>query len=76
MEMQGQYSLGLMYVKGHGILKNQTQAFVWWFMSAVQGEKQALENLHTLSKSMTEEQIAQAQALATKCWESQFQDCD
>ena len=73
---KAQYSLGLMNVKGHGMPRNQTQAFVWWFMSAGQGEKQALESLQTLSKSMTQEQIDQAQALAAKCWESEFQDCD
>ncbi len=73
---KAQYSLGLMNVKGHGMPRNQTQAFVWWFMSAGQGEKQALESLQTLSKSMTQEQIDQAQALAAKCWESKFQDCD
>ena len=29
-----------------------------------------------LKNEMTKEQIAKGQALAAKCWESEFQDCD
>lgn len=73
---RAQYNLGSMYVNGLGMPQNQIQAFLWWFMAAGQGEKQALESLQSLSKSMTEEQVAQGQVLSTKCWESKFQDCD
>ena len=73
---KAQTNLGLMYYYGDGIAQNRIQAYLWWFMAAGQGEKQALDNLQSLSQSLTQEELTQGQALAMKCWESKFQDCD
>ena len=73
---KAQTNLGLMYYYGDGIAQNRIQAYLWWFMAAGQGEKQALDNLQSLSQSLTQDELTQGQALATKCWESKFQDCD
>ena len=73
---KAQTNLGLMHYYGEGVKQNRVQAYLWWFMAAGQGEKQALDNLQLLSKSISQEQLSQGQALATKCWESKFQDCD
>ena len=73
---KAQTNLGLMYYYGDGVAQNRIQAYLWWFMAAGQGEKQALDNLQSLSQSLTQDELTQGQALATKCWESKFQDCD
>ena len=73
---KAQTNLGLMYYFGDGIAQNRIQAYLWWFMAAGQGEKQALDNLQSLSQSLTQEELTQGQALAMECWESKFKDCD
>ena len=73
---KAQTNLGLMYYYGDGVAQNRIQAYLWWFMAAGQGEKQALDNLQSLSQSLTQEEVTQGQALAMECWESKFKDCD
>ena len=38
--------------------------------------KMNVENLDILKPQMTKQQIAQAQELAAKCYESGYKDCD
>ena len=65
-----------MYDNGEGIPENDVQAYSWWSVAKPQGHKKATSYLDTLKNEMTKEQMSKGQALATKCWESRFQDCD
>jgi hypothetical protein len=48
---------------------------MWWSLAA-KGEAAAWASLDALSKIMTKEQIAEAQALARKCEASNYKQCD
>ena len=71
-----QYNLGVMYVKGEGVPENNIRAYVWWSMAKTQGNADASTNLEILKPTMTKQQIGEAQALAAKCYESNYKDCD
>ena len=71
-----QLNLGNMYAKGEGVPENDIRAYVWWSMAKTQGNTKAAGNLDILKPKMTPQQIADGQALATKCYESGYKDCD
>ena len=71
-----QYNLGGMYGNGEGVPENNIRAYVWWSMAKTQGDTDASNNLEILKPQMTKQQIADGQALATKCYESGYKDCD
>ena len=71
-----QLNLGLMYAAGQGIPENSIRAYVWWSVAKAQGSKTAAENIQSYRLTMTKNQIAEAQTLATKCYESNYKDCD
>ena len=65
-----------MYAQGKGVPENSIKAYVWWSMAKTQGDEAAKGNLDILKPQMTKQQIAQAQELAAKCYESDYKDCD
>ena len=71
-----QNNLALMYAMGEAIQPSMISAYVWWKMSSDQGQKTATENLALLTDMMPPVAIKEAQALATKCYESNYKDCD
>ena len=71
-----QFNLGKMYANGEGIPENSIRAYAWWSMAKAQGHKDAATNLDLLKPRMTKQQIAEAQALASKCYDSNYKDCD
>jgi TPR repeat protein len=86
-----QFELGVMYAVGEGVPvpefiipwfseegapNNNTRAYVWWSMAKTQGHAQAATKIDKLKPQMTPQQIADGQALATKCYESNYQQCD
>ena len=75
-EAKAQSNLGFMYATGAGVPENSIRAYVWWSMGKTQGHTGASNNLETLKPQMTKQQIADGQALATKCYESDYKDCD
>ena len=71
-----QYNLGSRYANGEGVPENSIRAYVWWSMAKTQGQTSATEYLERLKPQMTKQQIADGQALAAKCFESDYKDCD
>ena len=71
-----QYNLGLMYVNGEGVQQNNVRAYVWWSVAAAQGDNDARGNRDIVSATLTPEQLARGQELATRCLESDYQDCE
>jgi hypothetical protein len=71
-----QNNLGLLYASGGGASKNNVKAYVWWSMAKMQGHERSAENLDILKIEMTMQQIAEAQALAVTCYESNYKDCN
>ena len=71
-----QLNLGVMYDNGEGVPENNIRAYVWWSMAKTQGDADAATNIDKLKPKMTPQQIADGQALAAKCFESNYADCD
>ena len=71
-----QFNLGIMYANGEGVPENSIRAYVWWSMGKTQGNAMAAGNIDKLKSDMTPQQIADGQAIATKCYESNYKDCD
>ena len=71
-----QYNLGFMYRTGEGVPENNIRAYVWWSMAKTQGHVNAASAIDVLKPKMTPQQIADGQVLATKCYESDYKDCD
>ena len=68
--------LGVMYDDGDGTPENDIKAHVWYSMSKTNGSEGGKKNLKILKTEMTNDQIAKAQQLASKCYESNYKDCD
>ena len=71
-----QSNLGYMYANGEGVPENNIRAYVWWSMGKTQGNATAAGNIDKLKSKMTPQQIADGQALASKCYESDYKNCD
>ena len=71
-----QLNLGWMYARGEGVPENDIKAYLWWSLAKAQGYENAKTNLEILKKDMPREQIAEGQALAARCFESNYKDCD
>ena len=74
-DASAQYNLGLMHDNGLGVLQDNVLAHMWWNIAGTNGEALGSENRGKVEKSMTREQIADAQALARRCMASNYQDC-
>jgi uncharacterized protein len=59
-----QLNLGLLYAKGQGVPRDDVQAYMWFELSATQGDQSAANNREAATRRMTPEQIAEAQRLA------------
>ena len=58
-----------MYFEGKGVAQDYVQSYKWAYLSANQGQDQAMQGLSMLEKVMTLEQIEEAKALARN-WRS------
>ena len=66
-DSSAQFYLGLMYAGGEGVPKDSVQAYMWFNLSAAQEKSEngkAAKNRDAIAASMTQAQIAEAQALA------------
>ena len=65
-----QNNLGFMYDYGEGVPEDDVQAYAWYSIAAAQGTELAKENKERTAKGMTRAQIAEAQKLSRKYWET------
>jgi len=61
------YHLGLMYLKGTGVLQDFCRAHLWFNIASSQGHKKAGMQLEKLTYKMSVHQVAEAQKLA-RAW--------
>ena len=71
-----QFNLGVMYGNGEGVPESYVRAYVWLSMAKTQGYENAKKAVEIVKNQMTKQQISEAQALATQCYESDYKDCD
>lgn len=62
-----QYYLGLMHIKGTGVLQDYCRAHLWLNVASAQGHHKARIQLDKLTRKMSPNQVAEAQKLA-RAW--------
>jgi hypothetical protein len=67
-----------MYVDGQGVPENDVRAYMWYSVAvaAAQGNETARYNRDNVADRLTPEQLARGQDMATRCFESDYQDCE
>ena len=71
-----QTNLGLMYATGEGVPQNNARAYMWWSVAAAQGNESARGNRDIVADRLAPDQLARGQDMATRCFESDYQDCE
>ena len=71
-----QSNLGVMYYNGEGVRQNNVRAYIWWSVAAAQGQEDAKRNRGLVTERLTPDQLTQAQQIATRCIDSDYQDCE
>ena len=70
-----QYSLGVMYAQGRGVLKDSVLAHMWLNIAGANGDESAREGRDNLKRDMPPAEIDRATELARTCMASDYQDC-
>ena len=73
---RAQSYLGIMYGNGDGVPENYAEAVKWFRLAAAQGQEDAKRNRDIVAERLTPDQLTQAQQIATRCIESDYQDCE
>jgi TPR repeat protein len=73
---KAQNVLGVMFRKGEGVPKNPARAHMWFSFAAKRGEASAKAELREVSRTMTAQEISQAEALARACETSNYRACE
>src|SRR5262245_2712093 len=63
-DARAQYTLGVFYDNGLGVPQDRVTSYMWFDLSAAQGEEGAAAFRDLIARRMTPAQIAQAQKLA------------
>ena len=73
--VNGQFNLGRMYVRGQGVVRDHIMAHMWYNISTANGNGDGYVR-DRLAERMTTADITEAQRRARVCMESNYQDCD
>ncbi|MEA2940015.1 MAG: uncharacterized protein QOD09_544 [Bradyrhizobium sp.] len=73
---KAQSLLGVMFRKGQGVPKNPARAHMWFAFAAKRGEAGASAELREVSRTMTAQEISQAEAMAKACEASNYRACE
>lgn len=73
---KAQAVLGVMFRKGEGVPKNASRAYMWFSLARKGGEIGAKASARQLSRSMTQEEVARAEAMANACEASNYRQCE
>jgi TPR repeat protein len=74
-DASAQAHLGWMYLQGKGVVQNYQKAYMWLSIAVAGGDTSSLERDQVLNL-LSPQALEQAQAQATRCFESNFKDCD
>ena len=67
--------LALMYFPGRRGSKNLVYAHMWWEIASSSGHKSASRNRDSVAKTLTANQLAEAQRLARGCVKKEYKNC-
>ncbi len=72
---QAQYNLAVLYYKGDGVPQDYVRVHLWFNLAASNGLEKGAESRDDIAKSMTTEQIAEAQKRASECFAKDYKGC-
>jgi uncharacterized protein len=75
-DVTAQFNLSGKYRNGEGVPQNLMKGYIWESLAAAQGHEDARFNRDISAQRLTPDQLARAQEIATRCFESDYQDCD
>ena len=67
--------LGVMYVNGEGVTADYLRAYMWWSLAADNGDQPSAQYKHSIASKMSPAHLIKAQQMATKCFNSGYDDC-
>ena len=73
---KAQNVLGVMFRKGEGVPKNPARAHMWFSFAAKRGEAGARVERREVARTMTVQEISQAEAMAKTCEASNYRACE
>ena len=73
---KAQSVLGVMFRRGEGVAKNPARAHMWFSFAAARGDARAKAELREVSRTMTAQEISQAEAMARACEASNYRACE
>jgi TPR repeat protein len=73
---KAQNVLGVMFRKGEGVAKNSARARMWFSLAAKRGEAGAKAELRSVSRTMTAQEMTEADAMAKACEASNYRACE
>jgi TPR repeat protein len=73
---KAQNVLGVMFRKGEGVPRNSARAHMWFSFAAARGDAKAKAELREVSRTMTAQEISQAEAMAKACESSGYRQCE
>ena len=75
-DADAQSNLGIMHANGDSVPQSNVRAYIWWSVAAAQGQEDAKLNRKIVVERLTPDQLTQAQQIATRCINSDYQDCE
>ena len=72
---KAQNNLGLLYELGTGVLQNNVTAHMWYNIASANGNEKSAKWRDDLAANMTPEDISKAQAMASECMSSGYENC-
>jgi TPR repeat protein len=73
---KAQNVLGVMFRKGEGVAKSPARARMWFSLAAKRGEAGARAELREVSRTMTAQEMTEADAMAKACEASNYRACE
>ena len=73
---RAQTALGVMFRRGQGVSKNPLRAGMWFSLAAKRGDADARAGLSRVSRTLTQQEISQADAMANACEASNYRQCE
>ena len=78
-----QNNLGFMHAMGRGVSRDYVKAYMWYSIAMSSGRDQSADNraktamnLDATARELTPRQIEQARAMAKRCMDSNYTECD
>ncbi|MGY8861846.1 MAG: hypothetical protein ACKVJ2_04365, partial [Pseudomonadales bacterium] len=72
---RAQSYLGVMYVNGEGVQADYLRAYMWWSISARNGDNLAAGYKDSIANKMMPAHISKAQEMVNRCLDSDYIDC-